>query len=55
MLDNDPVIWAMLNAIKELKIENDKLKKANKGVSDKDKRIRRLKGSFSHLICFSPF
>jgi hypothetical protein len=26
-LNNDPIIWAMLNAIKELKAENDQLKK----------------------------
>ena len=37
MLDNDPVIWAMLNAIKELKIENDKLKKRIKGLETKIK------------------
>jgi hypothetical protein len=27
MLNNDPIIWAMLNAIKELKAENEELKK----------------------------
>jgi hypothetical protein len=27
MVDNDPIIWAMLNAIKELKSENEELKK----------------------------
>jgi hypothetical protein len=27
MLNSDPIIWAMLNAIKELKAENDELKK----------------------------
>ena len=27
MLNNDPIIWAMLNAIKELKAENEQLRK----------------------------
>ncbi len=27
MINNDPIIWAMVNAIKELKSQNDELKK----------------------------
>jgi len=27
MVNNDPIIWAMLNAIKELKAENESLRK----------------------------
>ena len=29
MVNNDPIIWTMLNAIKELKAENDQLKGEN--------------------------
>jgi hypothetical protein len=27
MLDGDPILWAMLNSIKELKAENEELKR----------------------------
>jgi hypothetical protein len=45
-VNNDPIIWTMLNAIKELKVENDELKAENERQNTKnaqlESRIERL-------------
>jgi hypothetical protein len=43
MVNNDPIIWAMLNAIKELKAENDALKQRHEEqISDLTARLERI-------------
>jgi hypothetical protein len=43
MLNSDPIIWSMVNAIKELKAENDALRKKHKEqVSDLSARLERI-------------
>jgi len=50
MVDNDPIIWAMVNAIKELKGENQELKAQNQEMKQRLEALERKMGQDKSAI-----
>ena len=47
MINNDPILWTMLNAIKEQNAEIEQLKEQNKEIAQLKEQLARLQGQMA--------